>query len=90
MIFKNDLFVSKNSLSIKPTCFKTFPGVPRGESRSTLSVSDWNERDVCLCSLHVCGTCATGEFDATDSFGYHMIATLCSTLKCFGCKQKQK
>ena len=58
-------------------CFKIFLGIPCGEGRAPLSVFNRNEWDVCLCHLHVGGTCATGEFGAcTEIFGYHMIALL--------------
>lgn len=84
----NDLFVSKDYISIKPIYFKTFLGIPCGEGRATLSVSNRNEWDVFLCHLHVRGTCATGEFGArTEISGYHMTALLCSTLKCFVCQK---
>lgn len=75
----------------KPICFWTFLGFPCREGRATLSVSNWNEWDVCLCHLHVSGTCATGEFSAcTEIFGYHMIALLCSRLMCFVCQKHWK
>ena len=72
-----DLFGSRNYWSIKPLCFKTSLGVPRGEGRATLSVPNWNEWNVCLCHLHVGGTCAPGESGAcTQIFGYPKIALL--------------
>lgn len=44
--------------------FKTDLGIPCGEGRATFSLSNWNEWDVCLCHLHVSGTCAAGKFGA--------------------------